>query len=351
MASGLLVAGIGASLALAEPETGQGGSTSSPHENGSTGTKEPTTGAPASGAVATGGAATGSSGDAGAESKPTSQVGDGRSGLLAGHPTGTPVLGGATDPTSKQTQHASGAPSQSGEAVPSEQTPGATSPVAGEPRSTAVMDVPPAVEPPVEGESRLPNAVPRAVTNGVRKSGDRPRDPAEPRDRQAPAGASTAPPSERSFAGEVPEDVRAETGLVAAGREALRAGHLAAATGLLEQARSYAMANHTYVWVGFEEVDASKNPSVNPQTIGTGRIAIAIVASRDGTRGYDITNNSLPNPAWTNYNNGVNLVPIDKLVRFENVHMAPFFSTIPNSGNTARPANPATGRHRSAVSR
>ena len=107
--------------------------------------------------------------------------------------------------------------------------------------------------------------------------------------------------------------------------------------GLLEQARSYAMANHTYVWVGFEEVDASKDPSVNPQTIGTGRIAVAVVASRDGTRGYDITNNSLLNPAWTNYNNGASLVAINKLLRFENLHMAPFFSTIPNSGNTTRP--------------
>jgi len=107
--------------------------------------------------------------------------------------------------------------------------------------------------------------------------------------------------------------------------------------GVLEQARSYAMANRTYVWVGIEEVDASKDPSVNPQTIGIGRIAIAIVASRDGTRGYDITNNSLPNPAWTSYNNGANLVAIDKLVRFENLHMAPFFSTIPNGGNTTRP--------------
>ena len=40
--------------------------------------------------------------------------------------------------------------------------------------------------------------------------------------------------------------------------------------GVLEQARSYAMANRTYVWVGIEEVDASKDPSVNPQTIGIG---------------------------------------------------------------------------------
>src|SRR5690349_9558864 len=60
--------------------------------------------------------------------------------------------------------------------------------------------------------------------------------------------------------------------------------------GLLEQARSYAMANSTYVWVGFEEVDVSQDSSVNPQTIGTGRLAIAIVASKNGTRGYDATN-------------------------------------------------------------
>lgn len=180
MASGLLVAGAGASLALAEPETGQGGSTSSPHEGGSTGPKEPTTGAPASGAVTPGGTATGSSGDAGGESKPTSQVGDGRNGLLTGHPTGTPVPGGATDPASKQTQHASGAPSQSGEAISSEQTPGGTSPVAGEPRGTAVVDMPPVVEPPVEGPE------PGTEPPTDRKSAGNPDDPNAPKDAHHP---------------------------------------------------------------------------------------------------------------------------------------------------------------------
>src|SRR5438067_885741 len=57
--------------------------------------------------------------------------------------------------------------------------------------------------------------------------------------------------------------------------------------GLLEQARAYAMANSTYVWVGFEEVDVSQDSSVKPQAIGIGRLAIAIVAYKDGTRGYD----------------------------------------------------------------
>jgi len=111
--------------------------------------------------------------------------------------------------------------------------------------------------------------------------------------------------------------------------------------GLLDHARSYAMSNDTYVWVGFEEVDVSKDVSVTPQAPGIGRVAIAIVASRDGTRGYDATNSSLPNPAWTNYNNGANLVAISKLQRFENMHLATTLNGSgnqpPTSGNMARP--------------
>ena len=110
--------------------------------------------------------------------------------------------------------------------------------------------------------------------------------------------------------------------------------------GVLEQGRTYAMANNTYVFVGFAEVDASRPDTANPQTATTntvgGRIAVAVVASRDGTRGYDATNNGLANPAWTNYNNGSNLVAIGKLQRFENLHLAPLFSTLPNSGGLTR---------------
>src|SRR6266436_4842765 len=83
--------------------------------------------------------------------------------------------------------------------------------------------------------------------------------------------------------------------------------------GVLDTARTYAKANNTYAWVGFKEVDVSQDASVSPQISGTGRVAIAIVASKDGTRGYDITNLSLPNPAWNNYNNGANLVAVGKL--------------------------------------
>src|SRR5882757_3831829 len=48
--------------------------------------------------------------------------------------------------------------------------------------------------------------------------------------------------------------------------------------GLLENARTYAKANHTYVFVGFAEVDSSVDPSVSPQiamgSAAYGRVAV-----------------------------------------------------------------------------
>lgn len=103
--------------------------------------------------------------------------------------------------------------------------------------------------------------------------------------------------------------------------------------GALDTARTYAKANNTYTWVGFKEVDVSQNASTSPQLTGTGRVAVAIVASKDGTRGYDVTNPNLPNP-WTNYNNGTNLVAVCKLQYLDNVHLA---GALTNAGNMARP--------------
>ena len=112
--------------------------------------------------------------------------------------------------------------------------------------------------------------------------------------------------------------------------------------GVLDNARAYAMANNTFVYVGIAEVDSSLDPSASRQTITSdpavgGRVVMAMVASRDGTRGYDITSSSLLSPAWTNYSNGANLVAVGKLQRFENVHLAPSFATLPNSGGLSRP--------------
>lgn len=112
--------------------------------------------------------------------------------------------------------------------------------------------------------------------------------------------------------------------------------------GTLDNARAYAMANNTFVYVGIAELDSSLEPSASPQVstaspVVGGRVVLATVASRDGARGYDITSSSLASPAWTNYNNGSNLVALGKLQRFENLHLAPLFSTLSNSGNLARP--------------
>ena len=104
--------------------------------------------------------------------------------------------------------------------------------------------------------------------------------------------------------------------------------------GVLDTARTYAKANNTYTWVGFEEVDASLGVAVTPQVSGTGRVAIAIVASKDGTRGYDITSTNLPYPAWANYNNGANLVAVGKLQYLDNIHLA---GALTMAGNMARP--------------
>jgi prepilin-type N-terminal cleavage/methylation domain-containing protein len=109
--------------------------------------------------------------------------------------------------------------------------------------------------------------------------------------------------------------------------------------GALDTARTYAKANNTYVFMGFAEVDSSVDPSITPQvTTGAtpyGRVAVAMVASKDGTRGYDVTVPNLLNPAWTNYNNGANLVAVGKLQYLNNVHLAGALTT---TGNMTRPS-------------
>jgi prepilin-type N-terminal cleavage/methylation domain-containing protein len=67
----------------------------------------------------------------------------------------------------------------------------------------------------------------------------------------------------------------------------------------LVRARAYAMANNTYVFVGIEEVDASK-PTTGVQTAATaghyGRIGVTVVASNDGTSNYATSNLTVVSP-------------------------------------------------------
>ena len=97
--------------------------------------------------------------------------------------------------------------------------------------------------------------------------------------------------------------------------------------GVLESARTYAKANRTYVFVGFAEVDSSVDPSVSPQvTTGTtpyGRVAVAVVASKDGTRHFQYATSNQGSDWTANYANGANLVAVGKLQRFENLHFVP----------------------------
>jgi type II secretory pathway pseudopilin PulG len=108
--------------------------------------------------------------------------------------------------------------------------------------------------------------------------------------------------------------------------------------GLLENARTYAKANHTYVFVGFAEVDASVSSSVSPQvTTGAtpyGRVAVAVVASKDGTRQCQYVTSNQCSDWAANYANGTNLIAIGKLQRYENLH---FLVNFPSWTPTAHP--------------
>src|SRR4029077_13086713 len=89
--------------------------------------------------------------------------------------------------------------------------------------------------------------------------------------------------------------------------------------GVLEQARNYAMANNTYVWIGFYEEDGSAPSATPTATPGTGRLVISIAASKDGTTVYNPNSSSNPDlidPA--------RLKQVAKLVKIENAHLPLF---------------------------
>jgi Tfp pilus assembly protein FimT len=85
---------------------------------------------------------------------------------------------------------------------------------------------------------------------------------------------------------------------------------------LLQQARAYAMANNTYVYVAIDEFDANNAKLVQ----GNGRIAVAIVASKNGIR-----------PAKLD---GSGTIPVSKLQKFDNAHLAT--GEVGTSGNMER---------------
>ena len=115
--------------------------------------------------------------------------------------------------------------------------------------------------------------------------------------------------------------------------------------GTLDEARAYAVANNTYVLVGITEVSAALSSSVTPQVSGTGRIAMAIVASKTGQRPYLITANGLQswykNPTSSVstpvYGTGTAFMTVGNLSNFQNIHLVDL-----QNGISAPPA-PSTG--------
>ncbi|XHR31135.1 MAG: Tfp pilus assembly protein FimT/FimU [Chthoniobacteraceae bacterium] len=89
--------------------------------------------------------------------------------------------------------------------------------------------------------------------------------------------------------------------------------------GALEEARTYAVVNHTYTWVGVFEEDLTK-ADATPAQSGVGRLAIAIVASKDGTSIYSKTVASSSNPS-VQVIPPSRLIQIGKVIKLNNVHV------------------------------
>jgi len=112
----------------------------------------------------------------------------------------------------------------------------------------------------------------------------------------------------------------------------------------LKTARNYATENNTYVFVGFAEVDASVNPSVSPQvtTGGTpyGRVAVAVVVSKDGSRQFQYATSGQGSDWTANYPNGAHLSAVGKLQAYANLHFVPvnFPAWAPSSHPTSNMA-------------
>jgi Tfp pilus assembly protein FimT len=91
-------------------------------------------------------------------------------------------------------------------------------------------------------------------------------------------------------------------------------------TGVLEEARSYAVAQNTYVWVAFYPVDASQ--LTGPQTDPSGdHLIVATYASNDGTDPINWTSGTyaIPYTAPT----GTVISPILKVQNLTQLRMAP----------------------------
>jgi prepilin-type N-terminal cleavage/methylation domain-containing protein len=105
--------------------------------------------------------------------------------------------------------------------------------------------------------------------------------------------------------------------------------------GVLDTARTYAMANNTYAWVGFYEENVSNPASPNSDTPAVGRVIMSIVASKDGTMIYtgNLSSSVTLDPAGSGA-----LLQVGKLTKIDNLHLY----TFPNATATPPPDTFAT---------
>lgn len=86
--------------------------------------------------------------------------------------------------------------------------------------------------------------------------------------------------------------------------------------GILKQARTYAVANNTYTWVGFYEentTDTTPTTTAPPYT-GKGRVVLVAICSNDGTKIYrnSDSNATLPTTAYKQ---------LGKITKIEGLHV------------------------------
>jgi len=114
--------------------------------------------------------------------------------------------------------------------------------------------------------------------------------------------------------------------------------------GVLDTARTYAKANNTYTWVGFYEEDTTATTPTNnsPAYPGKGRILLAIVSSKDGTKIFDDTDPAAALPPDR-------ITQVGKLIRIEGIHLTDLGNPSPTPIPTpipdtllARPFTPYT---------
>ncbi len=101
-------------------------------------------------------------------------------------------------------------------------------------------------------------------------------------------------------------------------------------TSVLENARTYATANNTYVWVGFFEENITT--SATPATQGIGKIVLSTVASKDGTMIYPSSITTTTTLATSS------LLQVGKLVKIDNMHLKKA-----TAGNPTFPIGSGTG--------